>query len=469
MSQTTGMSGRNGHSRLNGWKEIASFFGKDERTVKRWEAQHGLPVRRVPGGNRGTVYADVAELDTWLGGRKAPFVLDVPETGITPPPEHAATTAGSVPHWAGHRAVVVLGLAALLAAGVFAGNQFRPDQPLRLPSAEEVPAVELSLRDLYLDGLYNLSTRTPAGLSRAVQDFTQIVSRDPTHAEAHAQLAIAYNLLTQYALMPADLAYPQAKAAAERAIRLNDGLAPAYAALGFAEHYWYRDFAKARGLFAKAIELDPSSAQARHWFALTRMQAGDFAAAQSLIDRAQELDPDSRAIVANRALILFHGGRSGEALAALQQLEATAPGSIAAQFYMATINLDLGRYDAYLARSLQAARLQDNQAMLQTFTAGEAGYRRGGAAEMFSAMLAVQKESFDGGLEQAFNVARTAGMLGDRATMFDYLAKSVERNEQDMLGIRIDRSFAKFWDDEEFRDVAAKVGLPFPEEQVDAN
>ena len=51
--------------RIDSWKEIAAFFGRDERTVKRWEGQRGLPVHRVPGG-RGTVYAFTEELTAWL-------------------------------------------------------------------------------------------------------------------------------------------------------------------------------------------------------------------------------------------------------------------------------------------------------------------------------------------------------------------------------------------------------------------
>ena len=60
--------------RLDSWKEIAAFFGRDERTVKRWEKERGLPVYRVPGSARGGVFAYAEELSEWL---KAPnHVLD---------------------------------------------------------------------------------------------------------------------------------------------------------------------------------------------------------------------------------------------------------------------------------------------------------------------------------------------------------------------------------------------------------
>jgi hypothetical protein len=57
--------------RLDSWKEIAAYLGKVERTVKRWDAGRGLPIHRVPGGGRASVYAYTAELDKWLKSTKA--------------------------------------------------------------------------------------------------------------------------------------------------------------------------------------------------------------------------------------------------------------------------------------------------------------------------------------------------------------------------------------------------------------
>src|ERR1700721_3987127 len=55
--------------RLDSWKEIAAFFGRDERTVRRWEKERGLPAHRVPGGARSAVFAYTNELADWLKGR----------------------------------------------------------------------------------------------------------------------------------------------------------------------------------------------------------------------------------------------------------------------------------------------------------------------------------------------------------------------------------------------------------------
>src|ERR1700691_6641508 len=62
-------STRGPNRRLDTWKEIGAFFGRDERTVKRWEVTRGLPVHRVPGGGRANVYANTDELIEWLKGK----------------------------------------------------------------------------------------------------------------------------------------------------------------------------------------------------------------------------------------------------------------------------------------------------------------------------------------------------------------------------------------------------------------
>ena len=57
--------------RLDSWKEIAAFFGRDERTVRRWEKGSGLPVHRVPGAAMGRVFAYESELELWLSTPQA--------------------------------------------------------------------------------------------------------------------------------------------------------------------------------------------------------------------------------------------------------------------------------------------------------------------------------------------------------------------------------------------------------------
>jgi len=67
--------------RLDSWKEIADYLGKDVRTAIRWEKERGLPVRRLPGGKRQPVFAFVAEIDAWVARREAPLENSAPQQG----------------------------------------------------------------------------------------------------------------------------------------------------------------------------------------------------------------------------------------------------------------------------------------------------------------------------------------------------------------------------------------------------
>jgi phage terminase Nu1 subunit (DNA packaging protein) len=68
---------------LVSWKEIAAFLNRAERTVKRWERDRGLPVHRVPGGERGGVYAYAAEIEAWLNSANEPGTIQLNESELS--------------------------------------------------------------------------------------------------------------------------------------------------------------------------------------------------------------------------------------------------------------------------------------------------------------------------------------------------------------------------------------------------
>lgn len=437
--------------RLNGWKEIGAFFQKNERTVKRWE-QRGLPVHRLPGGANTAVFAYADELEAWLNGSRSLAQLEPPEPDL---PTEQLPQPRQQP---ARRRHVLAAMAAVVMALLLGGSAFllirQPANPAVRVAAHQPPA---EAAQLYQSGLYHWNTRTADGLKQALDEFRRAIEIDPDYAEARAGLAAAYNLLAQYGVMKPAEAYPQAKAAAEKAIALNPDLATGYSALGFALFYGFKDLRQSEALFRKALALDPGSSRTFHWYALIAMHTGKFDEPLRAITRAQELDPDSHAVRANRGLILFYAGRTEEAIAVLTDLTRSAPAYLAPHYYLATIYLDQQRYDDYLRQSMQAAEIEGNTALKAEIEAGMQGYRSGGAQGLFAAMLAVQKSELAAGRETAFNVARTAALLGDRDTAFASLEQSLAGGEPDLLGIRIDRSFKALHGDARFQKLADTV------------
>ena len=313
-----------GKTRLESWKQVAAYFGRADRTVKRWEAERGLPIHRLPGSPKSRIYAEIAELEAWR--RSAPAALGddepeapVAESAVAPPVFESSPNSVRSSRRLSRGAS--MGLAGLVAAAVIAlivnAPAVKGAGPVR-PSASISPRpAPLEAQRLYLAGMDDWARRTPASLNRAVGEFSAAIARDGDYAEAYAGLAGCYDLLREYTLMPSSQAFPLAKAAAERALALDDRLAGAHASLGFADFYGYWDTASARREFARAIALDPRSATARHWFATFLTVQGDGPGALREIEAAHRLDPAAPAIAADRAWIEYMYGDKARAIAGL--------------------------------------------------------------------------------------------------------------------------------------------------------
>jgi cytochrome c-type biogenesis protein CcmH/NrfG len=422
--------------RLKSWKEIAAFFGADERTVKRWEAKRGLPVRRIPGA-RATVYADAAELERWLS-----------LSGAAP-----AAEPGPAPRFRRPLAAAGAFLALLLLAGLGLG--------LRHPagaSARPVHNVAPAVADLYLAGLYNFERRSPESLGRARALFGAAIARDPDYADAYAGLANTWLLLREYAGIPDSEAYPRAREAADRALALDASSADGQAARAFVTFYWERDFDEGLAGFRRAIALDPRSARAHHWYATALFHAGRSGEALDQIDQAQRLEPQSHAVLADKGLILSANGRGAEAIALLRQIEASEPEYMSPHAYLAIILLAARDYPAFLAEERIAARLLGDSSRAEIAETAARGLARGGPPAMLRAMLLCQRRLYAAGRIHAYGLAATYALAGDRDAAMKTLALSIRNREPDLVSLREDGRFATLRASAEFRRLAVDVG-----------
>jgi tetratricopeptide (TPR) repeat protein len=440
--------------RLDSWKEIAVFFGRDERTVRRWE-RRGLPVRRLPGGGKTTVFAYVGELEAWLAQSDPAASAGTP--GL-PEPESPAPRlkAWFARYFAGSGrmrlavvAVAILGIA-LTASGAWWMRQ------------EPGHAASTSSRayGFYSKGLYSWQTRTPAGLTQAIQDFNNAIAADPNFAPAWVGLADAYNMMPEYTAMPVSRAFPKALAAARRAVALDPDLADAHRALGFVEFWWSRDVAGAMAEFRRAVELDPRSAQTRHWYATALAMIGDSREALAQISTAEELAPGSTALLADKGLLLADAGRLDEAQQMLKQVETAEPDFAPVHSYLAAVYTFLNNGHAALQELGLYARLTHDPTKLAVTDAGEQGYRAGGVAEMNRRIAAKEQALYDQGKFAAFPLAIAYAPLGQREREFRLLEMAVNRHETLAMGLRIERTFLNLHGDPRFAALLAREGLP---------
>jgi TolB-like protein/Tfp pilus assembly protein PilF len=168
---------------------------------------------------------------------------------------------------------------------------------------------------LYLKGKFYWNKRTGESLKQAAELYRQAIEKDPNYALAYSGLAETYVLFSSYDVAPADDSMPQAKAAALRALAIDDSLAEAHNALGFylSNFEWDRDGSEKE--YRRAIELKPNYATAHHWLGADLVNVKRFDDSLVELRRAEELDPLSPIIGTNLGDTLVFARRYDEAVA----------------------------------------------------------------------------------------------------------------------------------------------------------
>jgi tetratricopeptide (TPR) repeat protein len=438
-----------GGRRLDSWKEIAAFFQRDTRTVRRWEQTRRLPVRRVP-GRRGYVFAYAEELNQWLRSADAkaaeeeaaepdaaePLELDEPELaapGSSVPSSEFLGVQPTRSRWGFVFATAAI-LLVSIAAVVFARHRHHPTAAI---SASLVsPADQSESTKFTLRGKYYWDRRTEGGLQQALDAFTQAVVHDNNNARAYAGLAETYDLLPQYGSMSKSDAFPRAIAAANRAIALDPSLAEAHRALAFGLFYWDWDVNRALSEYRIALQLDPLDFETHHWLATTFLTLGRGTESVAEIQRARELRPASRSILADQALIDFNfRGDPAESIATLREIERTDPDFVTAPRYLSQIFHARRDYAGYIAESTRAAAITHDANVTAVMQEASIGLRQGGERGMLLRMEPLQERQFAAGQISGFDVAITCAQLGDKQGAVHYLQAAFTAHDYMLLTI----------------------------------
>jgi tetratricopeptide (TPR) repeat protein len=460
MDHATGSSERD-NRRLDSWKEIASFFDRDERTVRRWEKERSLPVHRMPGKPHGSVYAFAEELSQWLKTPNFPHEEMQGEANGVDLEVDAKQGSGRTKAESQRRVFqfAVAGFVVLvLTLGAIWFIRQSAHSAGKTPIAKHTPNAEAL--DLYLKGRYEWSKRSPESLNKAVDLFTQAIVSDPNYAQAYAGLADTFNLLREYTVMPSREAYPRAIAAAKKAVELDDSLSEAHRALAFASFYWTWDFPGAEREFKHAIELDPKDAIAHLWYATSLLNLGRFSDALYQVEKARELDPSSISIEADRALVLYYSQRREEFVSILKEIERSNPTFLSPHRYRADIGFLEKDFQTYLAETKVFVDLTHDGPGIEIYKAAEKGYASGGAEGLLNNVLQVERKYHDQGLIPGFVLAKTCALSGRADEAIQYLQEDFTKHEPGIVTIRVDPALASLHDDPKFLELIARIGLP---------
>jgi tetratricopeptide (TPR) repeat protein len=298
-----------------------------------------------------------------------------------------------------------------------------------------------------------MSTRTRDGIALANTRFAALVAKEPQFAPGIARLAVSYNLLAQFDLMPAGQAYARAVTLAERALDLEPRLPLALAARGFARFYGARDIAGAMADLKAAAALPDAGADPHQWLALVSMHSGRTALALAEIARAEAIDPKSRAILANHGLILMHAGRLGEAERLLTGLLRLDPALTAPMLHLASLYLHSGRGAEHAAMLARLAQVRRNPVQALQARALADAFARGG----MPALLATRRDQMDTG--NSFALAGAEAMLGHNDAALAHLDAVLASDDPHSIAIMVDLPLAPLRRDPRFAQRAARAGF----------
>jgi len=314
----------------------------------------------------------------------------------------------------------------------------------------------------YLKGRFYWNKRTPDGLAKAVEYFEQAVALDPDWPLGYAGLADAYALMPWHAPMRASEAIPKARAAAERALEMDESLAEAHATMGQIATSYDWDWAAAEREYERALALSPNYATAHHWYAVHLLNMGRHHEALREVTTAQELDPLSIVISNVVGATHYFAEDLEQAETWLRKtLELDANFAMAHMFLARTLFLH-GRLAEAIMEAREAARLSKNDyrsVATLGFVCAKAGQPEE-ARRILEEFAAQSKGAYVAPTHFAYVLAG----LDESDRMFGWLEKACLERDVLLLATLTDPLLAPMRSDPRFADLLRRVGLPAKEE-----
>jgi serine/threonine-protein kinase len=311
---------------------------------------------------------------------------------------------------------------------------------------------------LYLKGRFYWNKRTGEGVTKAIDYFEQSIENDPNNALAYAGLADAYGLQTTLSDTLPQESFPKTKAAARRALELDETLAEAHTSLAAALFHYDRNFPESEREFQRAIELNANYATAHHWYgAIYLAKMGRFDEAIAQLKRAQELDPLSLIINADLGNTYIQARQYDKAI---QQLRNTI--EMDQNFYFAQWLLGMAYEmkgsprDATLAYQ-RASQLNDDPWVLSLLAhVSVSSGQRGGALKLLNQLKQISKQRY----VSAYGFAVVYAALNEKDQAFQWLEKSYENREPRITRLKVDPLLDNLRSDPRCSDLQRRMGLP---------
>jgi TolB-like protein/DNA-binding winged helix-turn-helix (wHTH) protein/Tfp pilus assembly protein PilF len=309
----------------------------------------------------------------------------------------------------------------------------------------------------YLSGHHLIQSPSPDGLRRAIGEFRRATDRDPACARAWAGQAFAWRGMSITGdIHPAE-AFALARAAVDKALALDPQLAEAYASRGFIEFWHDWDWDAAEASFRRAIELNPSLAEARMGYAHLLSNLGRFDAALPQAREARELDPLSPLVNTLEAAFLHAGGQSAAADVRIERALELAPQFWIAFLTRGIIALDNERTAKAVADFERASELSGGATQALAYLA--AGHARNDDPAAARAILDRLEQRAAVAYVPPCNLAAVHLALGDAERALDLLEVALSERDVGLAFLKTDSRWDALRQHPRFIAIAAQLRL----------
>jgi TolB-like protein/DNA-binding winged helix-turn-helix (wHTH) protein len=321
----------------------------------------------------------------------------------------------------------------------------------------EVPVRPLvpEAHDAYLQGRYHANKQTQKEIETALQYYRAALAKDPNYAPAYAAMAECYDYLALYYWKPRD-ALPRARAAALKAVELDDSLAEAHAVLGvvYLEFDW--NWPAAEREMQRALELNPSSI-AHLFYAEYLVSLGRRDEAVTEIERARSVDPFSLRVMSEGVFWEFIARQYDLAIQAGRAALASEPNNAPLYSYLAQVYATQKHYAEAIDLAETSRRMDESPfiAAMVASTYAAAG-RRADAERMLAGISEEIKEQYS----CSYEVGAAYTALGEVNQAFHWLDKAYEDRSTCMVALEQDPRLESLHSDPRFQTLVKRVGFP---------
>jgi TolB-like protein/DNA-binding winged helix-turn-helix (wHTH) protein len=318
-----------------------------------------------------------------------------------------------------------------------------------LPLAKARP-VNPEAYEAYLRGRYHWY-RWPEGLNKSAEYFRKAIEKDPGYAPAYAGLSLCYGSMGFF--KPPKEAFPEARAAALKALELDEMLSEGHAALGYVRLNFDWDWAGAEREFRRALELGPSSTDAHDRYATYLIAVGRFDQGISEAKQALALDPPSRYTNVHLGWIYMMARRYDDAIDRCKKTLELDPNQ---EFARTTLRW------SYTLKGMYPEAFAEYERPGGPITDGPMGYlyavmgKRGEALKMIESMKSLSTK----GYVDPYDMALPYAGLGDKDQAMKWLTKAFDERSAEMPQLKVEPFFDGLRSDPRFHDLVRRMNFP---------